>query len=170
MIPILCLHPEPICAPRDLQLTFPLPLVALHSSHSQLLHSPRQQTAFRHILQLATKLWRWTAHEGLYLPKKKVYTRLSLSLLHWKREQEERLGGVGPWSIGPTTQLPFSANTFHTQLAYRSLFPVRGQHRLKRYLFQHLSWPYMIFKIFLSPYHTEKSICGEFHHKWKHHK
>jgi len=30
---------------------------------------------------------------------------LSLSLLHWKREWEERLAGVGPWS-GPTTQLP----------------------------------------------------------------
>ena len=27
---------------------------------------------------------------------------LSLSLLHWRREQEERSGGVGPWS-GPTT-------------------------------------------------------------------
>ena len=34
---------------RDHQLTFSHPLVALHSSHSQLLHSPRQQTAFRHI-------------------------------------------------------------------------------------------------------------------------
>jgi hypothetical protein len=27
---------------------------------------------------------------------------LSLSLLHWRREREERLGGVRPWS-GPTT-------------------------------------------------------------------
>ena len=47
--------PSCVCIPnlyaplRDPQLTFPLPLVALHSSHSQLLHSPRQQTAFRHI-------------------------------------------------------------------------------------------------------------------------
>jgi len=45
---------------------------------------------------------------GCTYQKKKVYTRLSLSLslsiLHWKREQEERLGGVGPQS-GPTTQL-----------------------------------------------------------------
>jgi len=52
---------------------------------------------------------------------------LSLSLLHWKREQEERSGGVGPW-LGPTTQLPFLANVFHTQPAYRWLFLVIGQY------------------------------------------
>jgi len=34
---------------------------------------------------------------------------LSLSLLHWRRELEERSGGVGPQS-GPTTQFPFSVN------------------------------------------------------------
>ena len=55
---------------------------------------------------------------------------LSLSLLHWKREQEERSGGVGPW-LGPTTWLPFSANMFRTQLAYRSLLLVRWQYRSK---------------------------------------
>ena len=48
MIPILCLHPKPICAPQRSSAHFPPLLVALHSSHSQLLHSPRQQTAFRH--------------------------------------------------------------------------------------------------------------------------
>jgi len=32
---------------------------------------------------------------------------LSLSLLHWRREQEERSGGVGPWS-GPTTRATIS--------------------------------------------------------------
>ena len=34
---------------------------------------------------------------------------LSLSLLHWRREREERSGGVGPRS-GPTTRLPILAN------------------------------------------------------------
>jgi len=63
-----------------------------------------------------------------------AYTRLSLSLslslLHWKREQEERSGGVGPWS-GPTTQLPFSANAFCTRLAYKLLLLVRWRYRSK---------------------------------------
>jgi len=103
-----------------------------------------------HCLQLTAKLWRWTTCEGLCLQKKKcVYQALSLSLLHWKREQEERSGGVGPW-LGPTTQLPFSANTFHTWLANRLLSLVRGQYWLKRYLFQNLLLLYIIFKIFLS--------------------
>jgi len=85
-------------------------------------------------LQLATKLQHWTTHEGLYLPKKIAYTRLSLSLslLHWKREREEWSGGVGPWS-GPTTQLPFSANAFRTRLAYRSSFLVIGRYTLIRF-------------------------------------
>ena len=34
--------------------------------------------------------------------KKDIYQALSLSLLCWRREQEERLGGVSPW-LGPTT-------------------------------------------------------------------
>ena len=48
---------------------------------------------------------------GWYLQKKIVYTwgSLSLSLLHWRRELEERSGGVGPQS-GPTTQFPFSVD------------------------------------------------------------
>jgi len=40
---------------------------------------------------------------GVECEKKCIYQALSLSLLHWRREQEERLGGVGPW-LGPTTQ------------------------------------------------------------------
>jgi len=51
---ILCLHPKPIRTPQRpsaLSLSLSL-LVALHSSHSQLLHSPRQQTVFCHNLDL----------------------------------------------------------------------------------------------------------------------
>jgi len=53
--------------------------------------------------------------QGVILPKKKLCIpgalslSLSLSLLHWKREREERSGGVGLRS-GPTTQFPFSVN------------------------------------------------------------
>ena len=53
--------------------------------------------------------------QGVILQKKKLHIpgahslSHSLSLLHWKREQEERSGGVGPWS-GPTTQFPFLVN------------------------------------------------------------
>jgi len=36
--------------------------------------------------------------------------------------------------------------------AYGSLFLFRRRYPLNRYLFQNLLWPYMIFKIFLSPY------------------
>jgi len=76
-----------------------------------------------HFLQLAAKLQHWTACKGLYLQKKiGVYQALSLSLLHWKREQEERSGGVGPW-LGPTTQLPFLANVCHTRPGQGSSMP-----------------------------------------------
>jgi len=49
----------------------------------------------------------------------------------------------GYWASGPTTRL-FSA--------YGSLFLFRRRYPLNRYLFQNLLWPYMIFKIFISPY------------------
>jgi len=60
--------------------------------------------------------------------KKNVYTRLSLSLLHWRRQQEERLGGVGPW-LGPTTQatilgqcITFIAHTVLEESNYLFIF------------------------------------------------
>jgi len=67
---------------------------------------------------------------GCTYKKKIAYTRLSLSLLHWKREQEERLGGVGP-SLGPTTWLPFLANAFRTWPAYGSLLLFRWWYQSK---------------------------------------
>ena len=52
---------------------------------------------------------------GVVLTKKNLHIpgSLSLSLLHWKREWEERSGGVGP-QLDPTTQLPFLANVLLT--------------------------------------------------------
>ena len=61
--------------------------------------------------QPVTKLQHWIAHKGVVLTKKKLHIpgALSLSLLHWRRELEERLGRVGP-QLGPTTQFPFSVD------------------------------------------------------------
>jgi len=57
--------------------------------------------------------------QGVILPKKKLHIPGALSLSSIGRENE-RSGGVGPWS-GPTTQFPFSVNTFPIQRWLASL-------------------------------------------------
>jgi len=53
-----------------------------------------------HFLQLAMKLQCWTAHKGLYLPKKNAYTRLSLSLSFSPPLEERARGEVGgSWTL-----------------------------------------------------------------------
>jgi len=58
-------------------------------------------------LQLAMKLWHWTTHKGLYLQKKIVYTRLSLSLSLSPPLEERARGEVrGSWTLVNQVQPP----------------------------------------------------------------
>jgi len=83
--------------------------------------------------------------QGVVLTKKKkVYTRLSLSLLPGRESKRRGQGELDPDQVQPLDCHFQPTCSVPDQLAYGLLFLFRGWYPLNRYLFQMLLWLYMI--------------------------